>query len=135
MYIAKIRNVGENIESSSDLAQEIRQITEALTGADRQIKNAIQHILNRDYRTISAIMKCTWEQLGLDEPQYTLEDKSEITGISVEEYKQIAEAAMTDEERRLKAIEDERKAKELAEEEKKAEEAKKAEELAAQAAQ
>ena len=65
-------------------------------------------------------MKCTWEQLGLDEPQYTLEDKSEITGISVEEYQKIAEAAMTDEERRLKAIEDERKAKEQAEEEKKA---------------
>ena len=120
MYIAKIRNVGENIETSSDLAQEIRQITEALIGADRQIKNAIQHILNRDYRIISAIMKCTWEQLGLDEPQYTLEDKSEITGISVEEYQKIAEAAMTDEERRLKAIEDERKAKEQAEEEKKA---------------
>ena len=120
MYIAKIRNVGENIEPSSDLAQEIRQITEALTGADRQIKNAIQHILNRDYRIISAIMKCTWEQLGLDEPQYTIEDKSEITGISVEELQQIEEAAMTDEERRLKAIEDEKKAKQQAEEFKKA---------------
>ena len=120
MYIAKIRNVGENIEPSSDLAQEIRQITESLTGADRQIKNAIQHILNRDYRIVSAIMRCTWEQLGLDEPQYTLEEKSEITGISVEEYKEIALANMTDEERRLKAIEDEKKAKEQAEEEKKA---------------
>ena len=72
----------------------IRQVAmKSLSGADRSVLNAISYILSRDYRALAAIKASSWETLGLEQPVLTIEEKSEITGISVDEYKAIAEAA------------------------------------------
>ena len=53
--------------------------------------DSIEYIVNRDYRVRAVISSTSWEQLGISEPDLNLEEKSSITGISVEEYEKIAE--------------------------------------------
>ena len=65
----------------------------SLNGADRSVASAIPFIISRDYRTLAAIKTTSWEDLGLEQPVLTMEEKSEVTGLSVDEYKAIAEAA------------------------------------------
>ena len=50
--------------------------------------------MNREYRTLAAIRQSSWEQLGLSKPELTMEEKSEITGLSVDELKKFSSAAM-----------------------------------------
>ena len=84
----------------------------SLNGADRSVASAIPFIISRDYRTLAAIKTTSWEDLGLEQPVLTMEEKSEVTGLSVEEYKAIAEAA-----NKAKLEEEEAKRKEEAGEE------------------
>lgn len=72
----------------------MRIAQESLPVIDRSLDRARPYIVNRDYRTVAVIRDSDWEQLGLKEPEISIEEKSAVTGISVEEYKRIAEKAM-----------------------------------------
>jgi len=60
----------------------------------------VQLISNRDYRTIAVIKSSSWEDLGLEEPQLTVEEKAEGIGMPVEDYRKIA--MLTEQFRQLK---------------------------------
>ena len=49
--------------------------------------------MNREYRTLAVIRQSSWEQLGLSRPELTMEEKSEITGLSVDELNKFSSAA------------------------------------------
>ena len=66
LLIQKIKEAGA-IESESALAEVIRNIAmRSLSGAERSVANATQHIINRDYRTQAVIKSSQWETLGLE---------------------------------------------------------------------
>ena len=91
IFISKVFDAGvEGVEADNDLAERIRSIAAScLTGADRSLANAISLVCNRDYRTLAVIKKRSWQELGLDEPQLTVEERAEGTGIPLEEYRKI----------------------------------------------
>ena len=91
IFITKVSDVGPaGVEQDDSLAECIRRIAAScLTGADRSLANAVDLICNRDYRTLAVIKKSSWDELRLVEPQLSVEEKAEATGISLEEYRKI----------------------------------------------
>lgn len=68
MLIAQLMDAGQ-LDSESALASRVRLIADkSLTGADKALANATHLIISRDYRTMAAIKKSSWEALGLEQP-------------------------------------------------------------------
>lgn len=94
-FIQRIEAAGDNIYDNQELDQVIRKIVErSLKGSSRSLANAIPLIVNREYRTLAAIRKSSWEQLGLTKPEITSEEKCQITGLTLDDFKKIAQYAM-----------------------------------------
>ena len=87
MFIQRLKEAGE-LQDGSQMAATVQKIASAsLQGSEKSLLRAKQAILNRHYRTIGSIRKSSWEELGIQMPELTIEEKCEITGLSLEEYR------------------------------------------------
>ena len=92
MLVQKITEAGD-VSSDATLTALIRSILSRCRMGAVSLAKSIELLVNRDYRALAVIKNSTWEELGLEEPELTLDEKAEITGLTVEEYKKIAGAA------------------------------------------
>jgi hypothetical protein len=91
MFVQKIHEAGE-IDPKSDLASKIRKVTSACLQSN-SLENAIAYITGRKLQAVTAIYNSSWEDLGLEKPKFSLEERCEIMGTSVEEMEEVKKAS------------------------------------------
>ena len=93
MFIQKLEEEGiSSIEKNKTLSQLLKFMTRAFLNSGNSknsLEDAIKLVTERDSRVLDKIRQQKWSTLQIEEPKLLLEEEAEITGIPLEELKDL----------------------------------------------
>lgn len=108
----------DNIDADSDLATVITKVAQSATGKGCSLQDAMTAIIEMNYKVVHAIKSSSWEDLGLQQPMLTLQERCKILELTPKEMKKLALAFMhqteLDDALEVERLEKEQKDKEAA---------------------